>query len=329
MTFFKSYLRGHRTALLLFFLSAGIFGLSCYLFRAPAEVFLYPACLALFLLLCVTAVDYLRLLKKHRELRRAVQDPLHCAGALPACSEALEEDYQELIAAIDREARAAAELQAANDADLRDYYTLWAHQIKTPISAVRLSLQNEDTPFSRQVGREIGRIERYVEMALTYLRLESPSSDYLIRSCELDAILRGALRKFAGEFIGRRLQLEFRETGERVLTDEKWLSFVVEQLLSNALKYTPQGTISISMEPGQVLCIRDTGIGIAPEDLPRIFEKGYTGYNGRQDQRASGIGLYLCKRVCGKLGHRIWAESELGKGTEVRIDLSRNERRYE
>ena len=105
------------------------------------------------------------------------------------------------------------------------------------------------------------------------------------------------------------------------MTDEKWLRFVVEQVLSNALKYTREGSISIYLEAPRTLVIRDTGIGIAPEDLPRIFEKGFTGYNGRSDQKASGLGLYLCRRVCAKLGHTITAESVPDQGTAIRIGL--------
>ena len=108
----------------------------------------------------------------------------------------------------------------------------------------------------------------------------------------------------------------------KVVTDEKWLSFVIEQLLSNALKYTASGGITISLEQPATLCIRDTGIGIAAEDLPRVFEKGYTGYNGRSDKRASGIGLYLCRRICYNLGHAISIESEAGCGTVVKLDLA-------
>ena len=137
------------------------------------------------------------------------------------------------------------------------------------------------------------------------------------------------MKKFSGEFISRKIGLSYEKIEEDVLTDEKWLSFVVEQVLSNALKYTMTGTVSIYMEEPHILCIRDTGIGIAPEDLPRIFEKGYTGYNGRMDKKASGIGLYLCRRICDNLGHRIWAQSEPDKGTTIRIDVSHREMKFE
>ena len=158
-------------------------------------------------------------------------------------------------------------------------------------------------------------------MALTYLRLGSDSSDYVIRSCALDDIIRPAVRRFAGEFIQRKIQLNYQMLNYTVITDEKWLGFVVEQVLSNALKYTPQGSVSIYMEPEGVLCIRDTGIGIAPEDLPRVFEKGYTGYNGRSHRKASGLGLYLCREILTRLGHSVSAESQVDHGTTIRIDL--------
>lgn len=158
---------------------------------------------------------------------------------------------------------------------------------------------------------------------MVYLRLDSESTDFVIRTYDLDGIIRAAVRPFAGEFIGRRLQLHYEPLDYRAVTDEKWLGFVIGQVLSNALKYTSRGGITISMPEHGILSIRDTGMGIAPEDLPRIFERGYTGCNGRTDRRSSGIGLYLCHRVCDALGHTITARSAPGEGTEIRIGLRR------
>ena len=188
---------------------------------------------------------------------------------------------------------------------------------------MRLTLQNEDSQLSRRLMSELGRVERYVEMVLAYLRLDAESTDYLLREYDLDSVIRSSVRKFSGEFIDRKLSLDFQPTGIKILTDEKWLSFVLEQLLSNALKYTPAGKVAIRLEAPSTLCIEDTGIGIAAEDLPRIFDQGFTGHNGRTDKRASGLGLYLCRRVCRNLGHTIAVESEPGKGTVVKLDLSR------
>lgn len=244
--------------------------------------------------------------------------------ALPAPDTIGEADC---MAAIETLRRAASERETANTArhrEMVDYYTAWVHQIKTPIAAMRLTLQLDDTPNGRKLMSQLLRIEQYVDMVLMYLRLDEGTSDYVIRSCDVDEVIRQSLRKFAGEFIDRRLTLHYAPVGLTAVTDEKWLGFVVEQVLSNALKYTPEGgSITIDAEEPATLCIRDTGIGIAPEDLPRIFDRGYTGRNGRTHRQASGIGLYLCRRICRDLGHTITAASAVGEGTVIRLDLSR------
>lgn len=183
-----------------------------------------------------------------------------------------------------------------------------------------LILQSGDSPEYSELSENLQRIEQYAEMVLCYLRLDSDSSDLVIREYDLDDIVRQAVRKFSSQFIRRKLKLSYEPLDKKVLTDEKWLLFVIEQVISNAVKYTSSGMVQIYCEKPLTLCIKDTGIGIAPEDLPRIFEKGYTGCNGRLDKKASGIGLYLCKRICGRLGHKISAESS-DNGTVIRIFL--------
>ena len=203
----------------------------------------------------------------------------------------------------------------------KDFISSISHEFKTPIASMRLTLQNEDSALARKLTGDLFRVEQYAEMVLTYLRLDAGSTDYVFRTYDLDSIVKDAVKKFSSEFIGRKLRLVYAPLHTAVVTDEKWLSFVIEQVLSNALKYTRSGEISITLEAPQTLCIRDTGIGIASEDLPRIFEKGFTGYNGRSDKKASGIGLYLCRRICGRLNHTISVTSQVDVGTEVRIDL--------
>ena len=174
-----------------------------------------------------------------------------------------------------------------------------------------LSAALESDPF---------RIGQYADMVLAFLRMGSESTDYLFRECDLDGIIRASVKKFAGEFILRRLSLSYEGTNARAVTDEKWLGFVLEKLLSNALKYTRTGGIAISVQD-QTIVIRDTGIGIAPQDLPRIFEKGYTGKNGRDDSAASGLGLYLCKNISQRIGADLSIESQLNIGTVCRLSL--------
>lgn len=175
------------------------------------------------------------------------------------------------------------------------------------------------------------KIEQYVEMVLGYLRIESSSSDFVLQKYLLSDLVKQAIRKYASQFIRKNIKLELREMDCLILTDEKWFVFVIEQLLSNALKYTNQGTISIYLDPLQpkILIIEDTGIGIAKEDLPRIFEKGFTGYNGRMDKKATGIGLYLCQKILTKLSHQISITSDIKMGTKVMINLEQLETMYE
>ena len=194
---------------------------------------------------------------------------------------------------------------------------------------MQLRLQSEDSPLTRKLNADLLRIEQYVEMVLAYLRLDSTSTDYVFKEYRLDNLIRQSVRKFSSEFIGKKIRLDYEPIEKVVLTDEKWFSFVIEQLLSNALKYTRSGSIKIYMADENKLCIEDTGIGIASEDLPRVFEKGYTGYNGRMDKKASGLGLYLCKRVCDNLGIKINAESEINVGTKIILDLEQYKLRKE
>ena len=186
---------------------------------------------------------------------------------------------------------------------------------------MHLKLQQEDSELSRSVSSDLLKIDQYADMVLAFLRLDSDYTDYVLKEHTLDPIIRQAIKKYASEFILRRITLCYEPITAKVVTDEKWLAFVIEQLISNALKYTVEGTVSIYFEKPSTLCIADTGIGISKEDLPRIFERGYTGINGRADRKATGIGLHLCKRICSNLGHDISAYSD-EKGTTIRINLS-------
>ena len=323
MKLWMKYLKQRRRGILVGILFCGIFMVSFALYRLPVKAVWYPAMLCVVLGLLFAILDIQRAKKKHRLLAEIQEINDLLTEHLPVVDGMEDEDYQAILQKFQEEHREMLSDKQREYAEMVDYYTIWAHQIKTPIASMRLTLQNEDTALSRQLTNELFRIEQYVEMVLTFLRLNSKSTDYVLKEYDLDGIIKQSVRKFTGEFISRKMSLNYESLHTVVLTDEKWLSFVIEQVLSNALKYTPSGSISITMEDGKRLCIRDTGIGIAAEDLPRIFEHGYTGYNGRVDKKASGIGLYLCKRICERLGHGIKAESEAEKGTCIILDLSR------
>lgn len=309
---FKEYLKSRLKIFLLLMVVEGVFISTYFLFDMPSVTMLYPLFLSLVLVLFIGVIDFLIVLSKHRKVQR---------NDYPAPSGPLEKDYQEIIAKLREEYEFSRQKESADYNNMVEYYTVWAHQIKTPIASMRLQLQSVDSDLARRLDGDLNRIEAYVEMVLTFLRLDSDSTDYVIKTLDLDAVIKPAIRKFARDFISKKLSMDFKLTEYKVLSDEKWLSFVIEQVLSNAVKYTKSGGIKVYMDEPGILCIEDTGIGISAEDLPRVFENGYTGFNGREDKRASGIGLYLCKRICDNLGHKISAESEQGKGTKIMIDL--------
>ena len=216
----------------------------------------------------------------------------------------------------------------AKSAERNDYYMMWTHQIKTPISAMKLLLEESGLcdRDSFLMKEELFKIEQYVDMVLTFQRLESISSDLVLQEYDLDALLKKALRKYSVLFINKSLGLSLQETCSTVLTDEKWFVFCLEQLLSNSIKYTNQGGISLRAErfPERVrLVLEDTGIGIRAEDLPRIFDRGFTGYNGRLDRKSTGIGLYLCRQIFTHLNITFKAESDEGAGTRILLGIPR------
>lgn len=321
MSFFLWYWKQRRMGIGIFLLFCAVFLVTFMLYDLPWQAVGYPALICAVLGVLFLLLDIRRAYRKHETLQRLQSLSSALMESFPEVNTQDDADYQQIMALLREEQRHLEARMDRRYADMVDYYTIWAHQIKTPIASMRLTLQNEDSDLSRRLSEDLFRIEQYVEMVLCYLRLDAESTDYTIQEYDLDGIIRQAVRKFAAQFIHRKIRLEYQPVNVRVVTDEKWLLFVLEQLLSNALKYTPSGVITIGLEEPKTLCIRDTGIGIAPEDLPRIFEKGYTGYNGRNDKKASGIGLYLCRRICRNLGHTITANSSLDSGTVIRLDL--------
>lgn len=329
MRFYKMYLRRYRRLIATFFAFCAIFLVVFSLYRLPVGAVLYPMLLCAVLGGGFLALDYRRALRRHERLLELAVRPAELMEGFFESEDWLEADYREIIEALRRQIRSAKDAMNANYSDMVDYYTIWVHQVKTPIAALRLYLEGEDSENARRMREEVFRIEQYVGMVLAFLRLDSESTDYVFAEYELDDIVRGAVKKFAGQFIRRKISLNYEPLKLRVVTDEKWLSFCIEQVLSNALKYTRRGSVTIALDGAWVLAVKDTGIGIAPEDLPRVFEKGYTGYHGREDKKASGIGLYLCRRICENLGHPISVTSQFGEGTTVRIGLEQKRGRVE
>lgn len=310
-----------------------------YLIGARKQDVVYAAVLDAILLLITVLVGFFRYSSKVKALSNALERPVEEQAKLPEATDDVEMLYHRLLEN-QSIARSEAESSAAiRQSQMRDYYSMWVHQIKTPISAMKLLLEAEREELGQLIcddeqsqyllsdnmdsfEDELFRIEEYVSMALQYQRVSSTENDFVLEKVSVDGVIRDTIKKYAKIMIRRHIGINYSGTGQEVYTDGKWLAFMLEQILSNAIKYTPQGVVTIETAEEKdrfFITIKDTGIGIKAEDLPRVFEKGYTGYNGHADKKATGIGLYLCRQMADKLGHTIRMESEIGKGTKVWI----------
>ena len=310
-----------------------------YLIGARKQDLVYAAVLDAILLLITVLVGFFRYSSKVKALSNALKLPVEEQAQLPEATDDVEILYHRLLEN-QSIARSESESSAAiRQSQMRDYYSMWVHQIKTPISAMKLLLEAEREELGQLIcddeqsqyllsdnmdsfEDELFRIEEYVGMALQYQRVSSTENDFVLEKVSVDGVIRDTIKKYAKIMIRRHIGINYSGTGQEVYTDGKWLAFMLEQILSNAIKYTPQGFVTIETAEEKdrfFITIKDTGIGIKAEDLPRVFEKGYTGYNGHADKKATGIGLYLCRQMADKLGHTIRMESEIGKGTKVWI----------
>lgn len=328
----KAYIREHIRYTLAYglgisilYILAGLYGYD----EALANMS-YALVLILFFGSIYVVYDYVCYKKKCLRLADAALREGERASSLPVADSLPEAIYQEMFTAKEQEVSRMITEYDEKKREMADYYTMWIHQIKTPIAAMHLLLEDAGGETAdltgQQASEELFKIEQYAEMALHYARLDSLTSDLAFKRYEIHEIVKQAVRKYAVLFIGSGLTFSMEEFSLRAVTDEKWMAFVIEQVLSNAIKYTKTGGISIyganaagERQTGEVnyMVIEDTGIGIREEDLPRIFERGFTGYNGRMDKKSTGIGLYLCHQIMGRLGAAIRVESKEGKGTKV------------
>lgn len=327
---FISYWKKNQKWIWLTFVFALIFTVVLLLYDIPAGTAWYAFILCFAAEAGVYTVGFVRYSGKCKRLREQSININVCVPEEEAPEDLLEEYYQEMVQLLFAEKAKIESDSRIGKKEMLDYYSLWVHQIKTPIAAMRILLQAaEELSFEKrtELEMELFKIEQYVEMALSYIRLGDMSSDLNLQWYSMDEIIKPAVKKYSKLFILKKLKLEYEPIDNKVLTDAKWIGLVVEQILSNALKYTNEGKISIHLdsEKQNVLVIEDTGIGIYKEDLPRVFEKGFTGYNGRTDKKSTGIGLYLCKSIVDKLNHRIYISSEVSKGTKIFLNLNRDD----
>ena len=209
--------------------------------------------------------------------------------------------------------------------DLNAYFLMWLHQIKTPMTVSKLLLDKPDDTTNTKLKMQLMYIEQYINMAMNYLKMIDHSTDMDITQVNLDDIIKNLLKKYSLLFIHNHISLEYQSNVTHVISDSQWLTILIEQILSNALKYTENGKIAIQyLEDKHALEIRDTGIGIRSEDIPKIFDRGYSGFNGRMNEKSSGLGLYLAKKISERLNIQIEVESKLSKGSVFRLVFPTN-----
>ena len=324
MEYLREYAGRIKKTALAFFLCCFTAGCVAFLYDLPAEPVIYGGILCTLIMLLFFWDGYRKYVRRRETLQQILDNSFLEEKMFPEPLDETEKLYQEIVKNFNSLRMKAEGGKLRFYEELTDYYTMWVHQIKTPISALRLLLQ-ENKEENKAALSELFKIEQYVEMVLGYLRTEDISADMSFQEYELDGLIKEQIHKYARIFVGKKLTLHYEGVEERILTDGKWLGFVIGQIFSNALKYTRQGGISVYMSPDRAhtLVIEDTGIGIRQEDLPRVFEKGFTGHNGREDNRSTGIGLYLCVKIMKKLNHEITIESTPGKGTKVYLFLGR------
>lgn len=320
----NEYLKMKKTSIIGILGVYAILFVFVYLYRIPIEVILYPFILTIVFVLIVLLFDYIKYKEKVNKIIQICSDVSSCYSVKINDKNIFDEYYLDIINELLKENRKQVSQIQKKISDINDYFSIWVHQIKTPIASMKLKIDNEQMDLL-QLASDLNRIDHYVDLVLSFLKFDEEKIDLYFRKTDVDRIMRESLKKFSNDFIIKKIRLDYKLSKREVLTDEKWLSFVFDQLLSNALKYTDKGTITIYYDGDSCLCIKDSGIGIALADMERLFEKGFTGYNGRQYKKASGIGLYMCKRMCDKLNIGISIESVVNEYTLVKLKFLSNE----
>ena len=225
------------------------------------------------------------------------------------------EDYQQLLIGLEQWHQEKYQELLKFDKDLLDLTRVWTHQMKVPIAALDLMAQTNNLTQS-DVQHQLLELDNYLNILLSYLRLQNTSTDFRFETFDVADVTRDIIKKYANQFIMKNLSVRI-EGSWRLTSDRKWLTVALEQIINNAVKYTKTGGVTIKFD--ESITIADTGIGILPEDLPRLFEHGFTGYNGRHHQKSTGLGLYLTKEILDKLELTVTMTSQVEQGTEVKI----------
>ena len=319
----KPFLKSIRYQFYLVASILGIFALLIWLTRTPFNLLGYATQLILFVFFILLLFQWVKYEKRVERVQSLNPTKNHFFDdvLIDNLDEAYTIQYRELEESFER----FREETRTKEKEQIDYFTLWLHQIKTPISVISLILQQseDESKEKQQLEQELIYLNNYTHMALNYLKLEETGKELELAEIKVKDVVKEIIKSYSLLFIYNEISLDLALGEETALTDRKWLQVLIEQLLSNSLKYSPGESIQIYMETPTQLVIEDTGSGIRKEDLPKIFEKGYTGLNGRLHEKSTGLGLFLSRKICERLGHTLSIDSEIGVGTKATIDFTR------
>lgn len=325
----KEFIREKLYFLMIAFLTGGIIALFLYAIQVNVQVIVIIELLLWGLVLATLAIEYLRRatfyhwlnhtlegLDKKYLITEIIDEPLFMDGKI----------LYDTLRIVDKSMADNVNIYRLSQNEYKDYIEMWVHEIKTPLAAAKLIINNNPTEISASIQEEFDKVEGFVEQALYYARSTNPEKDYIIKNLLLQDAVSKVIRKHAKSFIYKKIKIELDNLETTVYSDPKWLEFILDQILTNALKYTPEesGVIHIyTTERENVISlhIADNGAGIDTSDITRVFDKGFTGRNGRLNEKATGMGLYLCKMLCDKLYLGIHIESTLNKGTTVILEF--------
>ncbi|MGX6969608.1 sensor histidine kinase [Vagococcus bubulae] len=328
--FLYQYLKDRMGYYLFVILISMMFLVTFFLYDLPIMAFKDGLLFVVFILLIWEVIDMRQTYKKHQALHQLINQETidnQLYQNVTVGNGLIEEDYQTLLKKISDDNQRLEHELSSEQRKLLDYYGMWSHQIKTPLAALQVLIETDPTATTK-IKNEISTIDGYLSMMLHYLKMTNLQDDLVLKSVALEDVVKKVIKKYRMFFIQKELSVTLESFQKEIVTDEKWLVFILEQIVFNSIKYTKTGGISIYLS-GETLIIQDSGIGILPQDLPRIFESGYTGFNGRQHQKATGLGLHMSQNVANQLGINLEIESEVGKGTSVFITFSQYESTYD
>lgn len=319
------FIKDHLIVYVTYSICLGLIAATFYLYHISFEAYKDAVLFSLTFLGIVSIVSVMWEWRAYCQLARSIKKKSFLSLIdLPKPSSLKEIQYQQIIQLLVSEIRENESKQELANQELKNYYALWTHQIKTPLAALDLLVQSLGESKQVLMKPELFKMNDYLNMMLTYIKLNHVNEDLVIQSVSISQLVKDVIKKYQTFFIQKDLFVTFDMDNWTVITDKIWLSFILEQVIFNAIKYTKKGGITVYRE-NESLLIRDSGIGILPEDLPRIFEKGYTGFNGHATQKASGLGLYMSRNVADRLGIEMSIHSKVGEGTCVRLTFKQDD----